>query len=282
MKTRGYYAFDDPINKNILCCNRESDASPLIVNCAGTMEGLFSFTTHNVTGREDYYLMYIASGSLMVDFPEKRICAFAGSVLLFPPHYPYRYTYEAKKEPLHYYWVHFTGSHASRYLEEFGLSPSPCLREIGEENHIQNRFLSLFDHFGTEDPFRDHALGCSLHQLLISLAHAMQDKSVKSPIAKSLRYINEKFTSDIRIPDLAQMENLSISRYSVLFQRQTGTSPIRYITKLRMDNACVLLRSTNLSVKQIGLLVGYEDPHFFSKLFKRYLGCSPLLYRKQL
>ena len=70
------------------------------------------------------------------------------------------------------------------------------------------------------------------------------------------------------------------SRYHVLFKETVGMSPRAYITMLRMRHACDLLNNTNLTVKQIGALVGYEDSHFFCKTFKSKIGVSPSLYRK--
>ena len=282
MKTRGYYAFPDPLNKSINTCSRFSDSMPLIVNCTGSMESKFPFTTYNPSGRLDYYLMYIASGTLCVTLPCGVMTLGAGCAVLFPPHYPYRYVYPTGAEPLQYFWVHFTGSHAEDYLKKLSLSPSPTYWELGCDNHLPTHFVRLFEQFTKEQPFPELAAACTLEQLLLSLATTVHRLAVgKNPIRKSLRYINESYTSDIRIPDLAAMENLSNSRYSVLFRQVTGTSPIRYITRLRMDNACELLLHTDLSVKQIGILVGYEDPHFFSKLFKKYMGMSPQQYREE-
>jgi AraC-like DNA-binding protein len=59
-----------------------------------------------------------------------------------------------------------------------------------------------------------------------------------------------------------------------------GMSPKEYIIKLRLDRSMELLQCTDLSVGEISDIVGYQDPLYFSKLFKRKLGVSPAAYRK--
>jgi len=99
------------------------------------------------------------------------------------------------------------------------------------------------------------------------------------PLARSLSYIKSLYTEPIKIPELARMEGLSVSRYNTVFREVTGTSPTRYIIDLRLKQAATLLLSTDLPIGRIGSTVGYEDNHFFSKIFKCYMGVSPQAYR---
>ena len=106
-----------------------------------------------------------------------------------------------------------------------------------------------------------------------------EDKINAKNLLRSISYMHSKYNSDIRVPMLAQMENLSVSRYNAVFNSVMGISPQRYLINLRLQNACELLKNTDMNVNQIGVLVGYDDPHFFSKIFKRYIGISPNSYR---
>ncbi len=279
MKNRTYHAFDDGFAKpSPSSCSRASDAAPLIVNCAGSFCADFPFTTDNPTGRLDYYLMHITAGFLRIKIDDRWITVRAGDTVVFPPNHPYTYTYNGG-ETLGYFWVHFTGSAAKFYLEETGMSPLPLVRHSSRESRATLNFGAMFDIFSDEDSLQVHALAACLLQILTEISRSFE-KSEKNPILRSIRYINASYTEDIRIPELAAMENLSNSRYSVIFKRHTGMSPCAYIIDLRMKHACELLRTTDMSVKQIGILVGYEDPLFFSKLFKDKMGISPSQYRK--
>ena len=280
MKPISYYAFKDTESGNLNRCSQESDAAPLIVNCAGTFTSEYPFTTDNLKGRLDWYLMHVTSGELAVRFPDGERRVRAGETVIFPPKYKYYYRYCEKSEPLNYLWAHFTGSAAELYLDQLGFSPLPAVFSSSPESHANMNFRALFDIFSKEDQIRVHALAATFLQILVALSPYNTKEKERRAITRSLRYINDFYTEDIRIPDLAAMENLSNSRYHAVFKEAMGMSPSAYVTELRMRHACELLRTTDMSVKQIGSLVGYRDPHFFSKAFKLSVGASPAEYRR--
>ncbi len=277
-----YYAFDDRIQtEDMNLCNFASDEHPFIVNCAGNVVTPFAFTTDNFWGREDHYLIYMVKGSMDVMFPEGVRRVGAGNVIIFPPRYHYRYAYRGE-EPLSYLWVHFTGSYAERFLGECNLSPLPYIHDTGCDNGIAAGFRRMFDIFEGQSPLKRQELSCALEQLLLKVAASVGECGHDRSLERSVRYIHSFYNTDIRIPELAKMENLSNSRYITLFNRRMRMSPTAYIIKLRMSIACDLLQKTDMSVKQIGILVGYEDAHFFSKLFKKHMGVAPQNYRKDV
>ena len=279
MKNRSYYSFPDMSVNVYNKCSVESASAPIIVNCAGDMLMTYPFTTDNKEGRLDYYLMYIKSGRLRVFAPEGELCATAGDAVCFPPRHRYTYSFSGEGE-LNYFWCHFTGSDAAALVSELGFGEPPSVCHVGHEALINAEFERVFSLFSERDDLRERILGHAFEGLLLSIAKSVRKRDDTPPLGASIEYVNENYTKDIPIPKLAKLENLSNSRFSVLFAKQTGTSPIRYITRLRMQNACELLLSTDLSVKEIGATVGYADPHFFSKHFKAYIGSSPAEYRK--
>jgi len=64
------------------------------------------------------------------------------------------------------------------------------------------------------------------------------------------------------------------------FKQLTGHTPIQHFIHLKMQHACRLLDTTHEPVKRIAAQVGYDDPHYFSRLFKRVLGVAPQQYRQ--
>ncbi len=273
---RSYFAFPDGHDLN--ACSRASEEYPLEVNCAGDLESAFPFTTHNRGGREDYYFLYLLRGELEVTLPDGIQTATAGTVLIFPPRNSYRYTYRGQ-EPLHYLWAHFTGSYVARFLEECDLHPLPLFRAAGDSRPVAEQFWHMLSVSDSDSPRLRQEMACAMEQLILTTARAVS-VTKKQPLARSLHRMHSSFREDLRIPQLAAMENLSHSRYIVLFRQQTGVSPTAYLIGLRMEHACHLLLNTDMSIKQIGISVGYEDPQFFSKLFKKHIGVSPLQYRK--
>ena len=84
------------------------------------------------------------------------------------------------------------------------------------------------------------------------------------------------------LDQIAQNMYLSPVYISKIFKEEMGESPINYLIKIRREKASLmLLESDMLSIKEIADQVGYDDVYYFSKLFKKYYGSSPLYYRKE-
>jgi len=80
--------------------------------------------------------------------------------------------------------------------------------------------------------------------------------------------------------ELAAVVNLSPSRFRELFIAQTGTAPLRYLQRLRLRRARLLVERTFLSVKEVMALVGYNDPSHFARDFHREHGAPPTAFRR--
>jgi len=111
-------------------------------------------------------------------------------------------------------------------------------------------------------------------------------KSVNSPmpeaIEQSCRYIKEHFKENLTLTDMAEWAHFSVSHFSALFKKHTGSSFVSYVNGLKIDEAKKLLRSTAYSVSEITEIVGFSTTPYFSRIFKSTVGLSPLEYRKRM
>jgi len=98
-------------------------------------------------------------------------------------------------------------------------------------------------------------------------------------IEQSITYMKEHLDQPLQAATLAARANISLSHYFALFKCRTGCSPIGYFTRLRMDRACHLLEGTSLTVKEVAAALGYEDPFYFSRVFKSINEVAPSRYR---
>ena len=96
----------------------------------------------------------------------------------------------------------------------------------------------------------------------------------------ALEYIEEHYTEDLRVGDLAAQVHLSPDHLRRVFRRLTGLSPLEYINQLRIRRATELLATTVLSVTEVGMEVGIADPSYFTRLFRQHVGQSPSAYRR--
>jgi AraC-like DNA-binding protein len=90
-----------------------------------------------------------------------------------------------------------------------------------------------------------------------------------------MRHLDEP----LQVATLAAQANISASHFFALFKRQTGCAPIDCFIRLRMQHACRLLDETVLSVKEVAATLGYDDPFYFSRIFKSVNRVAPSEYR---
>lgn len=101
------------------------------------------------------------------------------------------------------------------------------------------------------------------------------DHRVRTVIAFMEHNLNRKLT----VPDLAHVARLAPARLRQLFKSETGKSPVRYLTELRMRRAKQLLETSLLSVKEITARIGISDKSHFARTFKRTCGLTPIRHR---
>ena len=103
----------------------------------------------------------------------------------------------------------------------------------------------------------------------------------KTYVVKEIRtYLNNHYSEKISLDLIAKNMYLSSAYISKIFKEETGETPINYLIKLRLEKAKEQLETMpQESVKTVSTNVGYEDVYYFSKLFKKYYGMSPLNYR---
>jgi len=98
-------------------------------------------------------------------------------------------------------------------------------------------------------------------------------------IEQSIAYMREHLDQPLQVAKLAALANVSPSHFFALFKRRTGCAPMDYFTHLRMQHACQLLDATSASVKEVAAVLGYEDPFYFSRVFKLVNHIPPSQYR---
>jgi two-component system response regulator YesN len=105
----------------------------------------------------------------------------------------------------------------------------------------------------------------------------------KKLIHQAKEYIDIHYTdAELSLNDVAAQVNLSASHFSAVFSQETGQTFKEYLTETRINKAKELLRMTALRSADIAYQVGYNDPHYFSSVFKKNTGLSPIEFRSQV
>lgn len=103
----------------------------------------------------------------------------------------------------------------------------------------------------------------------------------RSKLEKTLNYIHDHADEPLTLEDVAMMSGTSVTYFCHLFKRETGMTFVKYLSDLRLQNACELLLRTGQTVTEICYRVGFNDYSHFSRRFKKYTGLSAAHYRRQ-
>ncbi len=98
-------------------------------------------------------------------------------------------------------------------------------------------------------------------------------------IRMALEYIDNNMSKPISVEELSGAACFSVDHFIKLFKQEVGSTPMHFIIEKKMMHAQLILATENISVKEISYVLGYEDPSYFSRLFRKRVGCSPQKYR---
>ena len=96
----------------------------------------------------------------------------------------------------------------------------------------------------------------------------------------AMKFMREHVDAALTVDQMARAAGLSPTHFTRRLREHTGFTPIEYFIHLKMQRACRFLTLTPLSIKVIASRIGYEDPYYFSRLFRRVMGKPPAEYRK--
>lgn len=113
-----------------------------------------------------------------------------------------------------------------------------------------------------------------------SLITSVKQKKISSTIEKADAYMEKHFSEDITLEDIGKEVNLSSYYFSRFYKNATGINFSDKLSSIRMEKAKEYLLDTELTIKEVSYMVGYADPNYFSKMFKKMTGCTASEYKK--
>ncbi len=116
---------------------------------------------------------------------------------------------------------------------------------------------------------------------VFSLARIKRTGRFPLPLVKALSFIEECWNKPIQLSDVAERSLVSTAYLSKLFSDHLDSTFVDYLTELRVTHAERLIRETRLTVKEVAHNVGYQDPNYFSKVFRKTVGISPSMYAER-
>lgn len=187
-----------------------------------------------------------------------------------------------KRYPWKYYWIDFIGVKCEQILSQMGFTPdTPILDTNDSYKFLERLFLSNITTCKNNPKIADiHAISTILQiycELVKKKTPALQpDKKADGYAKKAMAYIQKNYPNpNLNLKLVSAHLNINEAYLSRLFRADLNINFVDYLTKVRILSAVNLIDEGNKVVSEIATAVGFSDPYYFSKVFKKYNGISP-------
>lgn len=257
------------------------DGDELSVHGIGIREVMRPCIVDRPSGTGDFLFMFFYQET-MIETDEGRG--------VYPPHTLMMW----KRGAGHYYgntdakwmhsWVHCDGTRIRGLLKKEGLPLNRAMENINPVT-VEKYLFDLHNELHSEFP--DPVIAANIfhsffREIRRMMAPVPMKKTIPDGILNSRISIEMNYREKFTLGELARIANVSVPHFCAEFRRCFGVPPIEYLIGARMKHAAMLLRDRNRRVNEIASDVGYGDLFYFSRLFKKRFGVSPLEFRRNI
>jgi AraC family transcriptional regulator, arabinose operon regulatory protein len=227
-------------------------------------------------GAAELLLMVCLAGRGTVTLGGREQAVLPGAVVVLPAQQAHAYGAD-HRDPWTLWWLHLTGT-------QVDLLPQAGWLVSGVHAHPEPRavvtaiarVLAALER-GTDAGRR--AAATTAAWSVLALLHQATVPAEDPLVAATIANFHAQLARPVAVAGLARQAGLSTAHFAARFKAATGTGPIDFLLRLRMERAAWLLTNSSQSIEAIALQVGYADPAYFSRRFTRHHGCAPRDYR---
>jgi len=232
-------------------------------------------------------LIYCHSGNGTLDYKGRIREVKRGDLVIISPDSDYNFQTIAdnqNQKTKAIYWINFEGSLAIDFAMRLLMKMDDGLAHVGIISSVLADFDSILalgsrGYTATNVIHAVHVLQQTLSNLALQLRLSSFNSSSKFDIEAVESLMRNNLHQELSLETLAHYSQLSIFHFSKKFKELTDTSPIQHFINMKIQRACSQLDNSNETIKQIADNLGYSDPYYFSRLFKKVIGMSPKQYR---
>lgn len=258
------------------------------VHCCGHYKLITrqEFITTRIHGLNNYQLLYLAKGSAKFRINQEMLTVKAGECVLYYPGEEQHYSYHLEDQP-DVYWIHFSYHDKYDFGKVSGFHESN-IYHVGTDSSYVFLFNQIIQELQLKTYSYQEVASLQLQELLLKMMRNYRTQGIpgfkklyNNQVENAILIFHLKYDENFSIRDYVKDHKLNYSRFIDNFTKTTGVSPRQYIIQTRMQKAMELLNSTPLSIQDISGMIGYDNPLYFSRLFKKIIGMSPSEYRTQ-
>lgn len=233
----------------------------------------------------DHYLIHFILAGRGIFLPVAGEAALGrGQAFLMRPDQLVHYRAD-REDPWHYLWIAFGGRRAGRLAGALGFD-GRGVGSYGRTAEIARAMKQLIGAWSRhEKPF---LLMSGLYRVFAALeagarpgVGVAREGDGRQRVDRAIATMYRTFSGPVAIGDLASGVGLSRTHFFTLFSRVTGRSPRDFLRNLRLERSVDLLRRPELPIGEVARLVGYADPLFFSRQFRKQFGSAPRAWRER-
>ncbi len=263
-----------PIRRDLGFENNEKNYE---INCCGYQYiDDTDFIRNRPLGRLDFQIIYLHHGRAVVKTAAGKNEIKAGTIIVYYPHEPQYYKYYSA-DIAEDYWIHFTGAEALYLMRKYALNPG--IYTIG----VRNRLCSVFKEIMVELQLKNDGFEEIVNNLFQTLpplirryiANSQGDLDLDKRFETLILLLNDSYQKNWTVKEMAGVCHLSSSRFIHYFKERKGIAPLHFLIELRIAKAKEMMLNSSLNVTQVARLIGYNDPLYFSRIFKKVTGISP-------
>jgi AraC-like DNA-binding protein/mannose-6-phosphate isomerase-like protein (cupin superfamily) len=226
----------------------------------------------------EYQLVYILDGRGQLQMEGQTYPLESGSVFLLFPDVQHSYHPDTATGWTEY-WVGFAGAQVDALLAYGIIAPTRPVLHAGYQASLLGGFQSVFHQVKAQAPLYQFRVCAEILRLLaetLSLERmAVQQTHTQQVVEQAKAFIGLQLQRAFDLEELANEVRLSLAQLNDLFKAYTGMTPYQYCIHAKINRAKEILVGGETSVKEIAWQVGFDDPYYFSRLFKKKTGVSP-------
>lgn len=233
-------------------------------------------------GDYGYYALHILlDGYGFFQIADRSYFLKKGDIFLIPPGQAHMYC-NSSSSSLVLLWIELSGGSLSEIFSYFRSTELYTLQNASG-GKLESKLTDILRGLKAGNGENLYEQSGEVYVLLMYLLETAREVSVrKLPdlVADALTYIDDNFTGQIRIKELAGRLHISQTYLNRLFHRSLGITPMKYVSMKRIEYACYLLQNSSLSCEKISEKAGMYDNAYFYKIFKSVMGMTPVQYRE--
>ncbi|BDZ42186.1 AraC family transcriptional regulator [Paraoerskovia sediminicola] len=233
------------------------------------------------SGAPQHIVIVCSGGRGICRLPSGTHAVRAGQALVIPAGTAHQYEAD-QDDPWTIWWMHVTGSAVPELVETMTAGVDGPVLTLGDPPRIVALFETIIRRMEHDETMSSliAAAGAAWHALaLIGADRRATSPDRVDPVEVTLEFLRANVSERVSVPELAAMARLSQSHYAALFRKRVGYGVLEYQTRLRMGIARELLDTTDRPIVSIAQQVGYADPLYFSRQFRKLHSMSPTDYR---